>query len=81
MQNSEEYIQDNDPKFDEAVALVIDRKQCSASMIQRHLRVEYDRASRMVERMECDGMVTAPDAFGTCQGACAEYVGNWRDYG
>ncbi len=56
---------DDDPKFDEALALVLDRKQCSASMIQRHLRVGYNRASRMVERMERDGMVTAPGAGGT----------------
>jgi len=56
--------EDDDPKFDEAVALVIDRGQCSASMIQRHLRVGYNRASRMVERMERDGLVTAPGAGG-----------------
>jgi len=56
--------EDDDPKFDEAVALVIDKGQCSASMIQRHLRVGYNRASRMVERMERDGLVTAPGAGG-----------------
>jgi len=63
-QSGTEAVDDDDPKFDEAVALVIDRKQCSASMIQRHLRVGYNRASRMVERMEQDGMVTAPGAGG-----------------
>ncbi len=56
--------EEDDPKFDEAVALVIDRGQCSASMIQRHLRVGYNRASRMVERMERDGLVTPPGAGG-----------------
>ncbi len=63
-QSGSAVVEDDDPKFDEAVELVIGKGQCSASMIQRRLRVGYNRASRMVERMERDGMVTAPGAGG-----------------
>ena len=55
---------DNDEKYDEAVALVIERGQCSASMIQRFLRIGYNRSSRMVERMEREGLVTPPGTGG-----------------
>jgi DNA segregation ATPase FtsK/SpoIIIE, S-DNA-T family len=53
-----------DDKYDEAVALVIDKGQCSVSMVQRYLRIGYNRASRMVERMEREGLVTPPGAGG-----------------
>ncbi len=53
-----------DEKYDEAVALVIERGQCSVSMVQRYLRIGYNRASRLVEQMERDGVVTPPGAGG-----------------
>jgi len=55
---------DADDKYDEAVALVIDKGQCSVSMVQRYLRIGYNRASRMVERMEREGLVTPPGSGG-----------------
>lgn len=55
---------DDDPKYDEAVALVIERGQCSVSMVQRYLRIGYNRASRVVERMEREGLVTPPGSGG-----------------
>ncbi|MFQ5355174.1 MAG: DNA translocase FtsK [Mariprofundaceae bacterium] len=56
--------EDEDPRYDEAIALVIQKKQASVSMVQRHLRVGYNRACRMVERMEREGVVTAPGSGG-----------------
>ncbi|MDQ6962873.1 MAG: DNA translocase FtsK 4TM domain-containing protein [Mariprofundaceae bacterium] len=56
-----------DERFDEAVALVVEKKQCSASMIQRHLRIGYNRASRIVEAMESNGIVSAPGSGGIRQ--------------
>jgi S-DNA-T family DNA segregation ATPase FtsK/SpoIIIE len=50
-----------DEKYDEAVALVTETGQASISMIQRRLRVGYNRAARMIEMMESDGVVGPSD--------------------
>jgi len=49
-----------DEKFDEAVALVVEKGICSVSMVQRYLRIGYNRSSRIVEQMEREGIVTPP---------------------
>ena len=49
-----------DPLYDEAIQLVAQTRQASISMIQRRLMIGYNRAARMVERMEQDGMVGPP---------------------
>ncbi len=48
---------EEDEKYDLAVQLVTDSRQASISMIQRKLRVGYNRAARMIERMEEEGIV------------------------
>ena len=50
-----------DVMYDQAVALVAETRQASISMVQRRLRMGYNRAARMVERMERDGIVGPPD--------------------
>lgn len=50
-----------DEKYDEAVALVGESGQASISMIQRRLRVGYNRAARMIEVMEREGIVGPAD--------------------
>ena len=50
-----------DEKYDEAVALVTRTGQASISMVQRHLRVGYNRAARIVEAMEKQGIVGPSD--------------------
>ena len=50
-----------DEMYDRAVALVAETRQASISMIQRRLRVGYNRAARMVEQMEREGVVGPPD--------------------
>jgi S-DNA-T family DNA segregation ATPase FtsK/SpoIIIE len=52
--------EDKDELYDQAVALVADTKQASISMVQRRLRVGYNRAARMIEQMEKEGIVSAP---------------------
>ena len=54
-----------DEKYDEALALVTKTRQASISMIQRHLRIGYNRAARMVETMEEVGIVGALQANGS----------------
>ena len=46
---------------DDAIALVTKTRQASISMIQRHLRVGYNRAARMIEVMEKEGVVGPSD--------------------
>ncbi len=50
-----------DEKYDEAVAIVTESGQASISMIQRRLRVGYNRAARMIEMMEREGVVGPAD--------------------
>jgi DNA segregation ATPase FtsK/SpoIIIE, S-DNA-T family len=47
----------NDALYDQAVAIVSDTRQASVSFIQRRLQIGYNRAARMVEQMERDGLV------------------------
>jgi S-DNA-T family DNA segregation ATPase FtsK/SpoIIIE len=50
-----------DEKYDEAVAVVTETGQASISMVQRRLRVGYNRAARMIETMEREGIVGPAD--------------------
>jgi S-DNA-T family DNA segregation ATPase FtsK/SpoIIIE len=54
---SEEY----DEKYDAAVELVCDLGQASISLIQRYLKVGYNRAARIIDRMEAEGVVGPSD--------------------
>jgi S-DNA-T family DNA segregation ATPase FtsK/SpoIIIE len=53
--------EDLDPKYDEAVAVVTETGQAFISMVQRRLRVGYNRAARMIEVMEKEGIVGPAD--------------------
>lgn len=50
-----------DEKYDEAVAVVTETGQASISMVQRRLRVGYNRAARMIETMEREGIIGPAD--------------------
>ena len=50
-----------DERYDEAVAIVTEAGQASISMVQRRMRVGYNRAARMIERMEIEGVVGPAD--------------------
>ena len=52
---------ERDENYDEAVNIVMETGQASISMIQRRLRIGYNRAARMVEQMEREGIVNPPD--------------------
>lgn len=53
--------QDQDDRYDDAIALVTSLKQASISLVQRHLRVGYNRAARIIEKMEKEGIVGPSD--------------------
>ncbi len=50
---------ENDPMYDQAVAIVLQHKRASISLVQRHLRIGYNRAARLLEQMEKSGLVSA----------------------
>lgn len=53
--------QDYDEKYDDAVELVTDLGQASISLIQRYMKIGYNRAARIIERMEAEGVVGPSD--------------------
>jgi S-DNA-T family DNA segregation ATPase FtsK/SpoIIIE len=56
-----EFEEGDDELYDQAVRLVAETKQASISMVQRRLRIGYNRAARMIERMEAEGVVGPAD--------------------
>jgi S-DNA-T family DNA segregation ATPase FtsK/SpoIIIE len=48
-----------DPMYDQAVQIVVQHKRASISLVQRHLRIGYNRAARLLEQMEKSGLVSA----------------------
>jgi DNA segregation ATPase FtsK/SpoIIIE, S-DNA-T family len=57
----EKQDEDFDEKYDEAVALVTDLGQASISLVQRYMKIGYNRAARIIERMEAEGVVGPSD--------------------
>jgi len=53
-----------DPMYDQAVAIVLQNKKASISLVQRHLRIGYNRAARLLEQMEKSGLVSALSTSG-----------------
>ncbi|AVR89047.1 recombination-associated protein RdgC [Thauera aromatica] len=56
---------DLDPLYHDAKRIVIEQGRPSISLVQRHLRIGYNRAARLIEQMETDGLVSAMRADGT----------------
>lgn len=53
-----------DELYDEAVALIIRERKASTSFVQRHLQIGYNRAARIIEQMEKDGLISAANHVG-----------------
>ncbi len=55
---------ESDPLYDQAVAIVLKTRRPSISLVQRHLRIGYNRAARLIEQMERAGLVSAMQSNG-----------------
>ncbi len=55
---------EKDPMYDQAVEVVLKNRKASISLVQRHLKVGYNRAARLVEDMEKAGLVSAMSSSG-----------------
>ncbi|WP_290602444.1 DNA translocase FtsK [Janthinobacterium sp.] len=56
-----------DPLYDHAVEVVRTHQRASISLVQRHLRIGYNRVARLLEAMEIAGVVTAQASNGSRQ--------------
>ena len=52
---------DDEPLYDEILAYIMHTGECSASMLQRKFKLGYNRAARIVDRFEEEGIVTPAD--------------------
>ena len=62
--NEPEFVGDQDPLYVEAVQFVAKTRRASISAVQRKLKIGYNRAARMLEWMETQGIVTPMDTNG-----------------
>ena len=55
---------ESDPLYDQAVDIVLKNQRASISLVQRHLRIGYNRSARLIEAMEKAGLVSGMDGRG-----------------
>ncbi len=55
---------ESDPLYDQAVEIVLKNQRASISLVQRHLRIGYNRSARLIEAMEQAGLVSTMDGRG-----------------
>jgi S-DNA-T family DNA segregation ATPase FtsK/SpoIIIE len=59
-----EFGGESDPLYDQACDIVLKTRRASISLVQRHLRIGYNRAARLIEQMEQAGMVSSMQSNG-----------------
>ena len=55
---------DDDPKWDDAISIGQTHGVISASFLQRHLKIGYNRAATLIEKMQDEGVLSAPNTSG-----------------
>ena len=53
-----------DELYDRAIQLVLTERKASTSFVQRHLQIGYNRAARLIDKMEAEGVVSAANHVG-----------------
>ena len=66
---------EQDPLYDRAVALVAAERKASTSFVQRHLQIGYNRAARIIERMESEGVVSQANHVGKREVLVSDHSG------
>jgi len=69
---------ESDPLYDQAVEIVLRTRRASISLVQRHLRIGYNRAARLIEAMERAGMVSPMQSNGNRDVIVPASVGEGR---
>lgn len=57
-------VEDDDPLYLQAIEIVAKEQKASTSFIQRHLKIGYNRAATLIDKMEADGLIGAADHVG-----------------
>ena len=65
-----------DDLYDQAVALVAREGKASTSFVQRHLQIGYNKAARLIERMEKEGVVSTANHVGKREVLARDIDGN-----
>lgn len=66
--------EDYDELYDQAVVIVTESRKASISLVQRRLKIGYNRAARLIEKMESEGVVSPMQSNGTREVIAAPYV-------
>ena len=56
---------ESDPLYDQAVEIVLTNRRASISLVQRHLRIGYNRSARLLDQMERAGLVSSMGSNGS----------------
>ena len=60
-QSEDEFYDEDDPLYEKAKEIVKETKKASASYLQRRLKIGFNRAARIIDRMEKEGLISPPD--------------------
>ena len=63
--SSDMFQEERDPLFDQVVDFVVETQRASISSVQRKFRIGYNKAARIVEQMEAEGIISPPSHNGT----------------
>jgi len=75
--SSDMFQEERDPLFDQVVDFVVETQRASISSVQRKFRIGYNKAARIVEQMEAEGIISPPSHNGTREVLAARSHNNY----